>query len=370
MCDKDRQYTHNPRYDDRITQLKEMILEQKEIALRQNNKIEILEDKLADKIDIFHIGENVKYKKDIVSITDIQIEDDNIEYYTIKLKEGLERQVFKKDLTKININIETLQQKTNVQKFVFHIINNINRYYFGPGDDATYNNIGCLDWGYRHSSGGPGVVPIDGPRMAKTNHLHIYHWDYTKNTITANCPIDTHRFIIYGAQSVEIYHNFNIPSGNRTIENDFIEKGITELPEGIKICSWFELCNILGIIKDKCIPYNKVLHKDTPNIARHIKYMERLNMNELLFYYHPDYLHIDAISVYHDIDLQNRLNPDSIQPTQKSRQSHQKTIEQVIHEYHGIASNTNTRIFNETSNLLIKPKKDPNEIRYYTDILA
>jgi len=180
MCDKDRPYTHNQRNDDRITQLEEMILkqgemilEQKEIVLKQNKKIELLEEKLTDKTDVFHIGENVKYKTDIVSITDIQVEEDNIEYYTIKLKEGLERQVFKKDLNKINVNIETLQQKTNVQKFVFNIINIIKRSYWGYGDDATFNNIGDSYFGYRHGMVGHQVG-------SRSNHLIIYHWDYLK----------------------------------------------------------------------------------------------------------------------------------------------------------------------------------------------
>ena len=139
-----------------------------------------MEDKLADKTNVFHINENVKYRTDIVSITNIQIEDDNIEYYTIKLKEGLERHVFKKDLTKININIETLQQKTNIQKFVFNIINNINRYYWVYDDDDTYS-IGLHPRGYRHSMMNMGTCTDRGNvkhnpyQLLKMNHLCIQH---------------------------------------------------------------------------------------------------------------------------------------------------------------------------------------------------
>merc|ERR1711907_622086 len=125
-------------------------------------------------------------------------EEENIEYYTIKLKEGLERQVFKKDLIKININVKSQQQKTSIQKFIFNMINNINRYYWGYGDDSTFNNIGyirmnyddiIIDYKYSNIGNGYGMYGIDnhmsktGLTSVKSNHIYIYHYDNNNNNM-------------------------------------------------------------------------------------------------------------------------------------------------------------------------------------------
>ena len=343
MCDNERLYTPYPRNNYRITQLEEMILKQGEMILKQNKKIELLEDKLADKTDVFHIGENVKYKTDIVSITDIQVEDDNIEYYTIKLKEGLERQVFKKDLTKININIETLQQKTNIQKFVFNIINNINRYYLGYGDDDIFTN----HMGLRNL-------------MCKTNHLYIYH-SQNETILHSQNPLHLHKFIIYGTQFVPIHHHYKIDPKHRTIENDLMQQGLTQLPDGIKICNWNELCDILGIINDRCIPYLYRCVRECSSIMpwgsdshgiiskihdAHLNYIKKMNLNKLLFYYHPDYLHI----------------------SKEGNTTIERAIIQQYLDISGPGISNEHKIFNNPNDVLIKPKKEPNEFRYYTDV--
>ena len=383
MCDNERLYTPYPRNNDRINQLKEMILEQKEmileqkeIVLKQNNKIELLEDKLADKTDVFHIGENVKYKTDIVSITDIQIEDDNIEYYTIKLKEGLERQVFKKDLTKININIETLQQKTNIQKFVFNIINNINRYYWVFNDDDTYS-IGHHQWGYRSGRMMEKMFANKiGEQILKMNHLCIQH--------SKTCTFQSSRFILYGVQFVPIYLDFKINPIYRTIDNDLIQHGLTHIPEGIKICNWSELCNMLGINNNNCIPVDFYDIKndwteDKGNVNSdncNIQNIIQKNINELLFYYHPDYLSISSINAIDEKLLDEyglRIN-EAGRTNWNTSDRYQKHytdcfIEEIIKQYYNEQNGLNNmKIFNNPSDVLIKPKKDPNEFRYYTDV--
>ena len=376
MCDNERLYTPYPRNNYRITQLEEMILKQGEMILKQNKKIELLEDKLADKIDVFHIGENVKYKTDIVSITDIQVEDDNIEYYTIKLKEGLERQVFKKDLTKININIETLQQKTNIQKFVFNIINNINRYYWVFDDDETYS-IGHHLWGYRSSRMMEKMFANkSGEQILKMNHLCIQH--------SKTCTFQSSRFILYGVQFVPIYLDFKINSIYRTIDNDLIQHGLTQIPEGIKVCNWSELCNILGINNNNCIPVDFYDIKndwteDTGNANSdncNIQNIIQKNINELLFYYHPDYLSISSIKAIDEKCLDEyglRINENhrTNWNTSGRFQKHYTDlfIEEIIQQYYNENPHLNNmKIFNNPSDVLIKPKKEPNEFRYYTDV--
>ena len=72
MRDKERQFTNISQYQDKFIKLEQLLLE-------QNTKIEILEDKLAVQTHIFHIGDNVKYNTDIVSITDIEPQQTNLQ---------------------------------------------------------------------------------------------------------------------------------------------------------------------------------------------------------------------------------------------------------------------------------------------------